>query len=440
MPPSVGFLEFALTFGILAGIVWFLNGLWTYRRSRFVADTPQTPIRGIPMGLVDIRGKATGQQRVWSPVSHTPCYFYEVHFEQGHSGRGSSWSHLGMDANGVKFYLEDDTGKVAVDARLADFSMAKTCEREVSAGERASSVAETRSQVVYGGRIVDDSVSQPLPPATDEELRYYVSRRAGQVVLALAERALETKGSWRDPERMKHIMQQPLVGEGESPEKMAQFQAALLRMAMPPGSPGRDLLDKTMDGLGHPPGSPESAGDPQLAGEESPGGKASFQTTLLRSMLAGGQGADSLNRTMKGLEQPPGPEYPEDSQPPGAPAPDDPKAAQRLAVQAAFAKSLTHPELDFMPETHPFRMTEYCILPGQEYSVIGTCVENPAPQDEQDRNLIVKGKSEPTYVISDQGRVRPEDALRKRALRMVLEGGAIAAACLSVLLERLGLL
>ncbi len=387
MSSSIGFVEFALTFGFLAGIVWFLNGLWTYRRSRFVADTPETPIRGIPMGLVNIKGKATGQQRIWSPVSHTPCYFYKVHFEQGHSGRGSSWSHLGMDGNGVKFHLEDTTGRVAVDARLADFSMAKTCEREVSAGETASSLAETTSQVVYGGRIVDESESHPLPPPTDEELRYYVSRRAGQAVFAIAERALEAKGSWRGPEKMRHIMGPQLAGE-ESPEKVAQFQAALLRMAMPPGTPGRDLLEKTMEGLEHPPGSPESPGD---------------------------------------------------SQPSEALGSDDPKAAQKLAAQAEFAKLLAHPELAFAPETQPFRMTEYCILPGQEYNVVGTCVENPAPQDEQDRNLIVKGKSEPTYVISDQGRVRPEDALRRRALRMVLVGGAEAAACLGILLARLGL-
>ena len=426
MSSSIGFVEFGLTFGFLAGIIWFLNGLWTYRRSRFVEDTPETPIRGISMGLVNIQGKATGQRRVWSPVSHTPCYFYKVHFEQGHSGRGSSWSRVGMDSNGLKFHLEDSTGKVAVDARQADFSMAQTCEREVIAGGTASSVAETMSHVVYGGRIVDETASHPLPPATDEELRYYISRRAGQVVFGVAERLLETKGSLRDPEKMRHIMVQPLAGE-ESPEKVAQFQAAFLRMARPPGSPGRDLLDKTMEGLGNPPGSAESTEDSQLPGEEFPRKKASFQTTLLRTMLAGGQGRDLLDKSTEGLEQPPGsPESPE-------------KAAQKLAAQAEFAKSLTHPELAFAPETSPFRMTEYCIVPGQEYKVIGTCVENPAPQDEQDRNLIVKGRNEPTYVISDQGRVRPEDALRRRALRMVLVGGTLAAAFLGILLARLGL-
>ena len=77
-----------------------------------------------------------------------------------------------------------------------------------------------------------------------------------------------------------------------------------------------------------------------------------------------------------------------------------------------------------------FRLSEYCILAGCSYNVTGTCIENPNPKDERDRNLIVKGEDEPTFLVSAREEKEIEKRLRWRALLYILGGGALAIVCL----------
>ena len=77
-----------------------------------------------------------------------------------------------------------------------------------------------------------------------------------------------------------------------------------------------------------------------------------------------------------------------------------------------------------------FRLTEYCIAPGELYEVTGTCVENLNPKDEGDRNLIQKGKTEPTFLISWRDEPGIESTLRKKAALRIFGGAALAIGCL----------
>jgi hypothetical protein len=79
-----------------------------------------------------------------------------------------------------------------------------------------------------------------------------------------------------------------------------------------------------------------------------------------------------------------------------------------------------------------YRVAEFCILPDHSYDVTGTCVENPHPQDEHDRNLIVKGLAERTYVISSKSEKAVEQDLRRRAGRYVFRGGILMVASLAL--------
>ena len=89
--------------------------------------------------------------------------------------------------------------------------------------------------------------------------------------------------------------------------------------------------------------------------------------------------------------------------------------------------------------TGRYRLREYLILPGQEYHVTGTCVENPNARDEHDRNMIVLGKNEKTFLISWKAEQEVQQGLRKRALGMVFGGAALAVVCLALLLGHLHL-
>jgi hypothetical protein len=89
-----------------------------------------------------------------------------------------------------------------------------------------------------------------------------------------------------------------------------------------------------------------------------------------------------------------------------------------------------------------FRLKEFCILPGRDYTITitititGTCTENPEARDEHDRNLIVKGANEPTYLISEKPLAALESSLHARVVLMAVGGAALSVVCLALLLTR----
>ena len=274
--------------GFGAGLFWFFKGFRVYREYRVLADTPEIPIRSMAMGLVEIHGKAKGQQTVLSPVTKTPCFFYKVDIERWvRDKNGGHWSHAATDAEGVRFYLEDATGKVLVDAHGAEYDLILTTKRETGRGVGASLGR------LFGG-------TRDLSPTTDS------------------------------------------------------------------GVSDSDLLDYA----------------------ESVVSTAHTTFSVDGGSLLSGLGRGSLSLGM-GSE-------------------------------------------------HRYRLSEYCIVPEQSYDVTGTCVENPNPQDEHDRNMIVKGQNEPTFLISWRSEKEIESALRNRAALHIFGGGALAVACLAILLFRLG--
>ena len=91
----------------------------------------------------------------------------------------------------------------------------------------------------------------------------------------------------------------------------------------------------------------------------------------------------------------------------------------------------------FFGETR-FRFTEYCILPNQQYDVLGTCVENPRRQDENDRRLITKGQNERTYLISSKSEQALERRLSWQSVLMVFGGAALSVICATILLMKHG--
>ena len=274
--------------GFGAGLFWFFKGFRVYREYRVLADTPEIPIRSMAMGLVEIHGKAKGQQTVLSPVTKTPCFFYKVDIERWvRDKNGGHWSHAATDAEGVRFYLEDATGKVLVDAHGAEYDLILTTKRETGRGVGASLGR------LFGG-------TRDLSPTTDS------------------------------------------------------------------GVSDSDLLDYA----------------------ESVVSTAHTTFSVDGGSLLSGLGRGSLSLGM-GSE-------------------------------------------------HRYRLSEYCIVPEQSYDVTGTCVENPNPQDEHDRNMIVKGQNEPTFLISWRSEKEIESALRNRAALHIFGGGALSVACLAILLFRLG--
>jgi hypothetical protein len=119
----------------------------------------------------------------------------------------------------------------------------------------------------------------------------------------------------------------------------------------------------------------------------------------------------------------------------------DPENERARQVALAFG----HEEMAGMMRqtTHAatghFRFNEYCLLPGKTYDITGTCAENPNPRDEYDRNIILKGTNEPTFLISSRPEKEVQTWLWKQTLWMVFGGAALAVVCLAIILAKLRL-
>ncbi len=72
-----------------------------------------------------------------------------------------------------------------------------------------------------------------------------------------------------------------------------------------------------------------------------------------------------------------------------------------------------------------FRFREYCIIPDNQYDVLGTCRENPNPSGPNDRNLITKDLHERTFLISSKAAQKLESSMRWKSALMVWGGIAL---------------
>jgi len=129
------------------------------------------------------------------------------------------------------------------------------------------------------------------------------------------------------------------------------------------------------------------------------------------------------------------------------PLADPEKEARRQQALARFQMMQTMPlAAEALAQLHPhaaegrFRLREYVICPGQECFISGTCTENPEPKDERDRNLIRKGQTEPTFLISSQPERQASNKVRTGSVKLVFGGGALTLGCLALLLWHLNLL
>jgi hypothetical protein len=364
----------AVTIGFFLGIYTFFKGFRDFRKYRLMADTPEIPIRSIPMGFVEIHGKAQGENTVRSPVSHTPCFTYQVYIERWKTdshGNGS-WTHERTDVDGVDFYLADATGKVLVSPRKAEFDLPQNARRE----------AKSRGSAGAG------------PGATNEELLQYVTQANAHMFTGLAERGLKAVGPLSDPALEQK--RQGFMGLLQQTPGSPDFQHQMITMMAP-------AMKHRLEAMG-PQSDPkhEQARQSALGAFQHPVGSPEFMEVVKHAIAESGSpaGAGKFMAMMQ-----------------GGPA----------AAAGMFGSASGH-----------YRLTEYCIVSDGSYDVSGTCVENPNPRDEHDRNMITQGRNEPTFLISSRPEKALKSMLRRKAVLHIFGGAAAAIICLAIILAKLG--
>ncbi|MBI5629725.1 MAG: hypothetical protein HY921_02440 [Elusimicrobia bacterium] len=103
-----------------AAVAW---GLDSIRRKRLIENTPTSKVRSAAMGLVELSGRARRKFELLDPISRLPCCWWKsVVQEFVESGKNSHWRDIREICSPGLFYLEDETGRVLIDAHGAELT------------------------------------------------------------------------------------------------------------------------------------------------------------------------------------------------------------------------------------------------------------------------------------------------------------------------------
>jgi hypothetical protein len=116
------------TMALASGLPWFAKSFRELRMQRLIRDTPTARIRSMPMGLVELCGRAVPRSELASPFSGRPCAYWEVDVA---TRSKNSWHVVHREASGHPFYVRDETGLALVypagaTVRLG-FQLEETC-------------------------------------------------------------------------------------------------------------------------------------------------------------------------------------------------------------------------------------------------------------------------------------------------------------------------
>jgi hypothetical protein len=100
----------------------------TLHRLRIITDTPTSKVRSAHQGYVELEGVARpmGDAPLTAPLTHLPCCWYRYRVEElqtVYGARGETrrrWKTIDYGASTDTFWLDDGTGRVAIDPEGAD--------------------------------------------------------------------------------------------------------------------------------------------------------------------------------------------------------------------------------------------------------------------------------------------------------------------------------
>jgi E3 Ubiquitin ligase len=117
--------------GLCAGVYLFFQGFRLLRRRHLILDTPVSKIRSASLGMVELNGLAVGPYTMVAPVTARPCYCYRTFvWEWKQSGKNKQWVKVAAECMHVPFFLDDNTGQVMVDPRGADLDLHRDFQQE----------------------------------------------------------------------------------------------------------------------------------------------------------------------------------------------------------------------------------------------------------------------------------------------------------------------
>lgn len=185
--------EFELLFAFLTLYILSLflaySGFVKKRELSYIADTPTSKIRSMPMGMVEIKGKAlpgSPEYVMRAPFSGEEClsYRYEVQ-EYKQRGKSSRWVTVDSGMRDQRFLVDDGTGELVVDPKGADFEFEdKKTYRVDSTDDANENIQEfVEKDGGPGGLIFENDrkyIEWIIRPEEDIYVNGYASKENGQ--------------------------------------------------------------------------------------------------------------------------------------------------------------------------------------------------------------------------------------------------------------------
>lgn len=106
------------------GVYLFFRGFKMLQFKRLILDTPASKVRSASMGLVELSGIPVGPNTIPAGITGDPCFYYRATaWERTQSGSRSEWRRVAEESLFVPFFLQDETGRILVDAQGADMDV-----------------------------------------------------------------------------------------------------------------------------------------------------------------------------------------------------------------------------------------------------------------------------------------------------------------------------
>lgn len=103
----------------LAGILLIHHGFRTYQTSRLIRDTPRSTVQSMAVGRTELEGVARPADEIIDrPFTSDECLYarYEIEEYREDTDGTREWTTIDRGTFVTPFYLEDETGRVLVDA------------------------------------------------------------------------------------------------------------------------------------------------------------------------------------------------------------------------------------------------------------------------------------------------------------------------------------
>lgn len=215
---------------ILTAVFLFL-GFRTLIRARIIAHTPTARLRSAAQGFNEIEGTglAVDEHPLYSPLSFTPCLWFEMSIERlESSGKNRRWVTVERRRSDAVFRVDDDTGEAFVDpdhARVIPHSRRRWRER----GGRPS--WSTGSFAGFGGDTHRYTENLLLPDHPLYVLGWLETRGHGNIgggtSDAVEQRRLDLLREWKADETARQRFD--LDGDGEISEREWSWAMRLAR-------------------------------------------------------------------------------------------------------------------------------------------------------------------------------------------------------------------